>query len=86
MTHADLERRALVATGSTLPWPAPASLVVTFIAHHLSDAAKKEGDPEHGMPDDVAGMLRTIVDRSITMLLGTILTGNRTFGVRLPVC
>ncbi len=31
-----------------------------FIAHHLWDAVKKEADPEHGMPDDVAGMLRTI--------------------------
>ena len=86
MTHADLERRALPATGARLPWPAPASLVVKVIAHHLSDAVKKEADPEHGMPDDVAGMLRTIVDRSITMLLGTILTGNRTFDIRLPVC
>jgi hypothetical protein len=38
------------------------------------------------MPDDVAGMLRTMVDRSITMLIGTILTGNRTFDIRLPVC
>jgi hypothetical protein len=26
-----LERRALVATGSPLPWPAPALLVVKFI-------------------------------------------------------
>ena len=26
-----LERRALVATGSPLPWPAPALVVVTFI-------------------------------------------------------
>jgi hypothetical protein len=86
MTHADLERRALVATGARLPWPAPASLVVKVIAHQLSDAAKKEGDPEHGMPDDVAGMLRTMVDRSFTMLLGTIFTGNRTFDIRLPVC
>jgi hypothetical protein len=41
MTHADLERRALVATRAPLPWPAPASLVVKVIAHQLSDAAKK---------------------------------------------
>jgi len=55
-----LERWALAATGSPLPWPAPASLMVKFTAHHLWDAVKKEADPEHGMPDDVAGMLRTI--------------------------
>jgi integrase len=54
-----LERWALAATGSPLPWPAPASLVVKFIAHHLWDAVKKEVDPLHGMPDEVASALRT---------------------------
>ena len=55
-----LERWALAATGSPLPWPASASLVVKFIAHHLWDAVKKEADPEHGMPDSVASALRAM--------------------------
>lgn len=53
-----LERWALVATGAALPWPAPPSLVVKFIAHHLWDTVKKESDPEHGMPDEVVLTLR----------------------------
>ncbi|MCU0729987.1 MAG: site-specific integrase, partial [Hyphomonas sp.] len=55
-----LERWALAATGSPLPWPAPASLVVKFIAHHLWDAVKKEADSTHGMPDEVASALRAM--------------------------
>lgn len=55
-----LERWALAATGAPLPWPAPASLVVKFIAHHLWDAVKKEADPAHGMPDEVASALRAM--------------------------
>ncbi len=29
-----------------------------FVAHHLYDAAERERDPAHGMPDDVATLLR----------------------------
>lgn len=53
-----LERWALAATGSPLPWPAPGDLVVKFIAHHLWDAAQKAVDASHGMPDGVAEALR----------------------------
>jgi integrase len=34
--------------------------VVKFIAHHLWDAAKKDSDPQHGMPDTVASALRAM--------------------------
>lgn len=53
-----LERWAMAATGFPLPWPAPADLVVKFIAHHLWDAAHKAVDASHGMPDSVADALR----------------------------
>ena len=55
-----LERWCLAATGSPLPWPAPAALIVKFIAHHLYDRVKKETDPAHGMPDDVAAELKSL--------------------------
>jgi integrase len=36
-----------------------------FVAHHLWDPAKREIDPQHGMPADVAGQLRnTLLLRS----------------------
>jgi integrase len=54
-----LERWALAATGSPLPWPAPAALAVKFVAHHLWDPAKRESDPGHGMPAEVAAQLKT---------------------------
>jgi integrase len=53
-----LERWALAATGAPLPWPAPAALAVKFVAHHLWDPVKRESDPGHGMPDEVAATLR----------------------------
>jgi integrase len=53
-----LERWALAANGRPLAWPATAALAVKFIAHHLWDAAKKESDPEHGMPAEVAASLK----------------------------
>ena len=54
-----LEAWALAATGRPLPWPAPESLALKFVAHHLWDPAKREVDPQHGMPDYVAASLRT---------------------------
>ncbi|MEY9626307.1 integrase [Sinorhizobium fredii] len=42
---------------ASLPWPAPESLLLKFVAHHLWDPAKRAEDPTHGMPADVeAGM------------------------------
>ncbi|GAB2209121.1 site-specific integrase [Roseibium sp. ROS1] len=52
-----LEGWCLAATGSPLPWPAPAPLILKFIAHHLWDPDKKSSDPSHGMPDHVARAL-----------------------------
>ena len=53
-----LEGWARAATGSPLPWPAPESLALKFVAHHLWDPAKRETDPHHGMPAEVATELR----------------------------
>ena len=53
-----LERWCLAATGEALPWPAPAELVMKFVAQHLWDPARKEADADHGMPDGVAQALR----------------------------
>ena len=53
-----LEGWAQAATGAPLPWPAPESLALKFVAHHLWDPAKRETDPQHGMPMDVAADLR----------------------------
>jgi integrase len=53
-----LERWALAATGSPLPWPAPAALAVKFVAHHLWDPIKRASDPAHGMPAEVATALK----------------------------
>ena len=52
-----LEGWCLAATGSPLPWPAPAPLILKFIAHHLWDSEKKMSDPGHGMPEDIARQL-----------------------------
>ncbi|WP_286201081.1 tyrosine-type recombinase/integrase [Labrenzia sp. 5N] len=52
-----LEGWCLAATGSPLPWPAPAPLILKFIAHHLWDSEKKISDPGHGMPEDIATQL-----------------------------
>lgn len=53
-----LEAWALAATGSPLPWPAPEALALKFVAHHLWDPARREADPNHGMPDAIAAGLR----------------------------
>ncbi len=54
-----LEAWALASTGSPLPWPAPEALALKFVAHHLWDPARREADPAHGIPADVAETLRT---------------------------
>ncbi len=53
-----LEAWGLAATGKSLPWPAPEALLLKFVAHHLWDPEKRAGDPDHGMPADVADNLR----------------------------
>ncbi|MER9655766.1 site-specific integrase [Mesorhizobium sp. M0152] len=54
-----LEAWCQAATGSPLPWPAPEALLIKFVAHHLWDFAKRETDPAHGMPADVAATLKS---------------------------
>ncbi|AIC29509.1 integrase family protein (plasmid) [Rhizobium etli bv. mimosae str. IE4771] len=53
-----LEAWALAATENPLPWPAPEALLLKFVAHHLWDPARRENDPEHGMPANVDQALR----------------------------
>ncbi|MDQ0561189.1 integrase [Rhizobium mesoamericanum] len=53
-----LEAWCLAATGSSLPWSAPEALLLKFVAHHLWDPARRESDPEHGMPAEVDQCLR----------------------------
>jgi len=53
-----LQAWSLAATKKSLPWPAPEALLLKFVAHHLWDPAKRENDPEHGMPIEVDQNLR----------------------------
>lgn len=53
-----LEAGCVLATGTPLPWPAPESLLLKFVAHHLWDPVERETNPDHGMPEDVATALR----------------------------
>lgn len=53
-----LEAWCQAAIGTPLPWPAPEALLIKFVAHHLWDPARRETDPAHGMPDDVAAALK----------------------------
>jgi hypothetical protein len=52
-----LEAWAGAAVGRPLPWPATEALALKFVAHHLWDPSKREIDPRHGMPADVAESL-----------------------------
>ncbi len=60
-----LEAWCTAATGASLPWPAPETLVLSFIAQHLWDPGQKERDETHGMPVSVrtaledTGLLRS---------------------------
>ncbi|MBB5577862.1 integrase [Rhizobium paranaense] len=60
-----LEAWCELSTGTPLPWPAPESLLLKFVAHHLWDPVERAEDPSHGMPLDVEagmrlqGLLRT---------------------------
>lgn len=53
-----LQAWSLAATRKSLPWPAPEALLLKFVAHHLWDPAKRENDPDHGMPAEVDQNLR----------------------------
>ncbi|WP_349963013.1 tyrosine-type recombinase/integrase [Rhizobium sp. ZPR3] len=53
-----LEAWCELATGTPLPWPAPESLLLKFIAHHLWDRVERAENPEHGMPVAVEASLR----------------------------
>jgi hypothetical protein len=46
------------ASGSPLPWPAPEALLLKFVAHYLWEPARRESEPDHGMPVDVDQVLR----------------------------
>ena len=39
-----LEGWCLLATGEPLPWPAPESLLLKFVAHHLWDPARRSNE------------------------------------------
>jgi integrase len=54
-----LEAWSVAATGQKLPWPAPEALLIKFVAHHLWDPFRRETDPAHGMPADVAAALKS---------------------------
>lgn len=53
-----LEAWCQLATGAPLPWPAPESLLIKFVAHHLWDPAERTEEPNHGMPAEVEVGLR----------------------------
>ena len=53
-----LEAWSHAATGGPLPWPSPEALLLKFVAHHLWAPARRETDPDHGMPAEVDGALR----------------------------
>ncbi|NKJ40161.1 site-specific integrase [Rhizobium sp. SG570] len=53
-----LEAWCELATSAPLPWPAPESLLLKFVAHHLWDPLERAEDSSHGMPDDVEIGLR----------------------------
>lgn len=54
-----LEAWCQFATGTPLPWPAPESLLLKFVAHHLWDPTRRAEDENHGMPVAVESSLRS---------------------------
>ena len=54
-----LEAWARAVSGAPLVWPASETIVLRFIAHHLWDEEERGKNPEHGMPQEVAEILRT---------------------------
>jgi hypothetical protein len=48
-----LEAWRTLATSKPLPWPAPESLLLKFVAHRLWDQVKRQENPAHDMPQKV---------------------------------
>ncbi|MFZ3181688.1 MAG: tyrosine-type recombinase/integrase [Methylocystis silviterrae] len=53
-----LETWSRAAISAPLAWPVTETTILRFIAHHLWDEDEHEKNPEHGMPRDVANVLR----------------------------
>ncbi|MGV1760807.1 site-specific integrase [Rhizobium sp. A22-96] len=53
-----LEAWCELAIGVPLPWPAPESLLLKFVAHHLWNPVKRAENLDHGMPAEVESGLR----------------------------
>lgn len=53
-----LEAWCELANGAPLPWPAPESLLLKFVAHHLWDPIARAEDSSHGMPAVIEMALR----------------------------
>ncbi|QGM48236.1 tyrosine-type recombinase/integrase [Methylocystis heyeri] len=53
-----LEAWSRASTATPLAWPAPETAVLRFVAHHLWDEAERAKNPDHGMPEAVADVLR----------------------------
>ena len=53
-----IEAWSRASTAAPLAWPAPETAVLRFVAHHLWDEAERAKNPDHGMPDAVAEVLR----------------------------
>ena len=54
---------ARAAVGAALPWPAPESLVLKFVAHHLWDPAERATDPDQwNRPVRRGGQERVLID------------------------
>lgn len=55
-----LESWCMLATGEDLPWPAPETLLLKFVAHHLFDPEERAADAAHGMPATVEEGMRRL--------------------------
>lgn len=53
-----LEAWCRLLTGAELPWPAPESLLLTFVEHHLWDPVQRRDNPDHGMPEELMRALQ----------------------------
>ncbi len=53
-----LESWARASTAEPLVWPASETTVLRILAHHLWDEEERGKNPEHGMPEHVAEVLR----------------------------
>lgn len=83
-----LEAWCRATYGIEMPLPSPPAMVLTFLAHHLYDAAKAQADPEYGMPAAVAarliaaGKLRVRAPHAPATVWRRLSTWNRLHGYR----